>query len=103
MADELDILRRANPVPATDPASTTAPRPARAAPPQPTAARRRAPHGPRPLRRWVWSVGTAAAVGVVVLTLTLSGSTTIPAVAAPRPLIVEAGSTPYPWTGSPTE
>ncbi|MFF4516254.1 CU044_5270 family protein [Streptomyces mirabilis] len=97
MADELDILRRANPVPATDPRFHDRPL-------DQHAQRRlnrllhgeRHRTGPRPLRRWVWSVGTAAAVGAVVLTLTLSGSTTTPAVAAPRPLIVEAGSTPVP-------
>ncbi|MFJ1602264.1 CU044_5270 family protein [Streptomyces sp. NPDC088253] len=97
MADELDILRRANPVPSTDPRFHDRPL-------DQHAERRlnQLLHGerrgtrPRPLRRWVWSVGTAAAVGVVVLTLTLSGSTTTPAVAAPRPLLVEAGSTPVP-------
>ncbi|MFF2511966.1 CU044_5270 family protein [Streptomyces sp. NPDC058086] len=97
MADELDILRRANPVPSTDPGFHDRPL-------DQHAERRlnQLLHGgrrstrPGPPRRWVWSVGAAAAVGVVVLTLTLSGSTTTPAVAAPRPLIVEAGSTPVP-------
>lgn len=51
---------------------------------------------PRRLRRWVLSVGTAAAVGVTALTLLLSGSATTPAVAAPRPLQIESGSTPVP-------
>ncbi|WP_329535646.1 CU044_5270 family protein [Streptomyces sp. NBC_01450] len=97
MADELDILRRANPVTAADPRFHDRPL-------DQHAERRlnRLLHGerdsgrPRPLRRWVWSVAGAATVGVVVLTLTLSGSTTTPAVAAPRPLMVEAGSTPVP-------
>ncbi|MCX4451870.1 CU044_5270 family protein [Streptomyces sp. NBC_01340] len=97
MADELDILRRANPVTAADPRFHDRPL-------DQHAERRlnRLLHGerdsgrPRPLRRWVWSVAATAAVGVVVLTLTLSGSTTTPAVAAPRPLMVDAGSTPVP-------
>ncbi|WP_406176733.1 CU044_5270 family protein [Streptomyces sp. NBC_00996] len=93
MADELELLRRANPVPSADPRFHDRPLDQHA--------ERRLNHllhsaCPRPLRRWLWSVGTAAAVGVVVLALTLSGPTTAPAVAAPRPLVIEAGSTPVP-------
>ncbi|MFG3583091.1 CU044_5270 family protein [Streptomyces sp. NPDC047990] len=93
MADELDLLRHANPVPADDARFHDRPL-------DQHAERRlnRLLHGGRPrrLRRWVLSVGTAAAVGVTVLTLLLSGSATAPAVAAPRPLEIESGSTPVP-------
>ncbi|WP_369251522.1 CU044_5270 family protein [Streptomyces sp. R41] len=93
MADELELLRRANPVPSADPRFHERPLDQHA--------ERRLNHllhsaRPRPWRRWVWSAGTAAAVGMVVLALTLSGSTTTPAVAAPRALVVEAGSAPVP-------
>jgi hypothetical protein len=92
MADELELLRRANPVPDGDPRFHDRPL-------DHQAERRlnQLLHSERPrrVRRWAWSVGTAA-VGVVVLTLMLSGTTTTPAVAAPRPLLVESGSTPVP-------
>lgn len=93
MADELDLLRRANPVPSDDARFHDRPLDQHA--------ERRLNlllHGGRPrrLRRWALSVGTAAAVGVVVLALLLSGSATTPAVAAPRPLLIESGSTPVP-------
>ncbi|MFI5814615.1 CU044_5270 family protein [Streptomyces sp. NPDC051643] len=93
MADELDLLRRANPVPSDDGRFHDRPL-------DQHAERRlnRLLHSGRPrrLRRWVLSVGTAAAVGVTALTLLLSGSATTPAVAAPRPLQIESGSTPVP-------
>ncbi|MFF1814420.1 CU044_5270 family protein [Streptomyces sp. NPDC058251] len=93
MADALELLRRANPVSPGDPRFHDRPLDQHA--------ERRLSHllygeRPRRLRRWVCSVGTAAAVGAVVLALTLSGSTTTPAVAAPRPLLIEAGSTAVP-------
>lgn len=93
MADELELLGRANPVPSADPRFHDRPLGQHA-----ERHLNRLLHSarPRPPRRWVWSVGTAAAVGVVVLALTLSGPATAPAVAAPRPLVVEAGSTPVP-------
>ncbi|MFD9324957.1 CU044_5270 family protein [Streptomyces sp. NPDC060065] len=93
MADELELLRRANPVPSDDtrfhdrPLDQHAERRLN----QLLHSRR-----PRRLNRWLWSITTAAAVGVTVLTLMLSGSTTTPAVAAPRPLLIETGSTPVP-------
>jgi len=95
MADELELLRRANPVPPGDPRFPDRPLDQHA--------QRRLDHllhserpRPRTVRRWTWSIGTAAAAGAIALTLTLSGSTTTPAVAAPRPLLVEAGSLPVP-------
>ncbi|MFF0186396.1 CU044_5270 family protein [Streptomyces sp. NPDC005244] len=113
MADELDLLRRANPVPADDPRFHDRPldpeaehrllvltRAGREHPGRPG----RRPHlghlldalRPRRPRDWAWTVTAAAAVGAVVLALTLSGAATVPAVAAPRPLIVETGSAPLP-------
>ncbi|MFD8425184.1 CU044_5270 family protein [Streptomyces sp. NPDC059466] len=93
MADELDLLRRANPVPSDDARFRDRPLDQHA-----ERGLNRLLHSGRPrrLRRWALSVGTAAAVGVVVLTLLLSGSATTPAVAAPRPLLIESGSTPVP-------
>ncbi|WP_406335367.1 CU044_5270 family protein [Streptomyces sp. NBC_00203] len=93
MADELELLRRANPVPSGDPRFHDRPLDQHA--------ERRLnqllhSESPRRLRRWTWSIGTVAAAGVAALTLMVSGTTTTPAVAAPRPLVVEAGSTPVP-------
>jgi hypothetical protein len=93
MADELEILRRANPVPSDDTRFHDRPLDQHAERRLNQLLHR---ERPRRLRRWAWSLATAAAVGVVVLTLMLSGTTTAPAVAAPRPLLVAAGSTPVP-------
>ncbi|MET7739389.1 CU044_5270 family protein [Streptomyces sp. NPDC005385] len=113
MADELDLLRRANPVPADDPRFHDRPldpeaehrlrvltRTGREHPGRPG---RRTHLGdlldalrPRRPRDWAWTVTAAAAVGAVVVGLTLSGPATVPAAAAPRPLVVETGSAPLP-------
>lgn len=45
-------------------------------------------------RRMLWSLAAVAAVGATVLTLVLGGPTGTPAVAAPRALVVQAHSTP---------
>ncbi|MGW3412150.1 CU044_5270 family protein [Streptomyces sp. NPDC000888] len=93
MADELELLRRANPVPSDDTRfhDRLLDQHAERRLNQLLHSRR-----PRRLNRWLWSITTAAAVGVTVLTLMLSGSTTTPAMAAPRPLLIETGSTPVP-------
>ncbi|MER5878029.1 CU044_5270 family protein [Streptomyces sp. NPDC001910] len=113
MADELDLLRRANPVPADDPRFHDRPldpgaehrlqaltRTGRAQPARTGRPPRLGPLldalRPRRPRDWAWTVTAAAAVGAVVLALTLSGPATVPAVAAPRPLVVETGSAPLP-------
>ncbi|MER5469867.1 CU044_5270 family protein [Streptomyces sp. NPDC002685] len=116
MADELELLRHANPVPSDDPRFHDRPldRPAearldaltRAGRPRPDRPRRAPtlgrlldglrPRRPRRSRHWAFGLGAAAAVGAVVLTLTLSGPTTVPAVAAPRPLVVAPGSAALP-------
>ncbi|MFF7737138.1 CU044_5270 family protein [Streptomyces sp. NPDC007984] len=52
---------------------------------------------PRPGRlRLAWGLVATAVVGALTLTLVLSGPSTPPAVAAPRPLAVETDSTPVP-------
>ncbi|MFI0266831.1 CU044_5270 family protein [Streptomyces luteogriseus] len=51
--------------------------------------------GPRRLRL-AWGLVATAVVAALTLTLVLSGPSTPPAVAAPRPLVVETGSTPVP-------
>ncbi|MFG2383688.1 CU044_5270 family protein [Streptomyces avermitilis] len=96
-ADELALLCHANPVPAGDPYFQDGP--------LGHEAERRLNHllhGEHPgrrarhVRRWVWSLAATAAVAAVALTLLLSGPTTTPAVAAPRPLEIESGSSPVP-------
>ncbi|TPQ23567.1 CU044_5270 family protein [Streptomyces sporangiiformans] len=90
MADELELLRHANPVPSGDPRFRDRP----------------LDHGAerhlnqllsarRPRRtRLVWSLATAAVAAVTALALLLAGPSTTPAVAAPGPLVPLAGSTP---------
>ncbi|MGW3424405.1 CU044_5270 family protein [Streptomyces phaeochromogenes] len=116
MADELELLRRANPVPSGDPRFGDGPlgheaerRLSRLV--GPTADERPKPggfllgrsslgrllRGPRPRRtRLAWALATTAAVAVTSLALLLAGPSTVPAVAAPRPLVVRADSTPVP-------
>ncbi|MFJ8134519.1 CU044_5270 family protein [Streptomyces sp. NPDC096013] len=90
MADELELLRSANPFTSEG-----------------------VPYGDGPLdhqaerglnlllrerrsrrRRMVWSLAASAAVTATVLALVLGGPSGTPAVAAPRPLVVQAHSTP---------
>ncbi|MFI9756930.1 CU044_5270 family protein [Streptomyces sp. NPDC051963] len=93
MADELELLRRANPVPGDGPHFGDGPldhpaerhldrllhdRPAR----------------PRSRTRRAWTLAASAVVAALVSTLLFTGQTTAPAVAAPRPLVVQADSTP---------
>ncbi|MFJ7334113.1 CU044_5270 family protein [Streptomyces sp. NPDC101116] len=47
-------------------------------------------------QRLAWGLVATAVVTVLTLTLVLSGASAPPAVAAPRPLVVESGSTPVP-------
>ncbi|MFF7188341.1 CU044_5270 family protein [Streptomyces sp. NPDC008222] len=97
MPDELALLRHANPVPASDlryqdgPLGHEADRRLRHLLRSGTPVRRT-----RHVRRWVWSLAAAGAVAAVAATLLLSGAGTTPAVAAPRPLTVRAGSSPLP-------
>ncbi|WP_458249041.1 CU044_5270 family protein [Streptomyces sp. MAI_2237] len=150
MADELELLRHANPVPADAPrfcdgpldhraerhltdlldggrseGRRSAPLPGRgrrAGPPRglPSDGERRGESGRRtrgPVRgsrgkvpwgrsaplvlgsrpaKAAWGLTAALVVTVVTLALVLTGPGTPPAVAAPRPLVVQAGSTPVP-------
>ncbi|MDQ0936394.1 CU044_5270 family protein [Streptomyces turgidiscabies] len=95
MPDELDLLRGANPVPADGPHFGDGPL-------DHDAERRlnRLLHGRssfgRRRTRWTWSIATVVAVAVTATALLLTGPNTTPAVAAPRPLLVHADSTPVP-------
>ncbi|RPF38850.1 CU044_5270 family protein [Streptomyces sp. TLI_185] len=94
MADELELLRRANPVPVDGPHYGDGPL-------DHDAERRlnrllhERPKGRR-RTRVVWSLAATAVVAATALTLLLGGPSTTPAVAAPRPLVVQADSTPVP-------
>ncbi|MFJ5997151.1 CU044_5270 family protein [Streptomyces sp. NPDC092370] len=46
--------------------------------------------------RLAWGLVATAVVAALTLTFVLSGPSTTPAVAAPRPLVIESGSTPVP-------
>ena len=93
MADELELLRRANPVPVDGPHFGDGPL-------DHHAERRldRLLHErpvPRPRRtRLAWGLAATAVVAALVSALLFTGQTTAPAVAAPRPLLVQADSTP---------
>ncbi len=103
MADELELLRSANPVPQDGPNFGDGPldygaerRLERLLRERPSGRLRdRLLPGPgRP--RLAWGLVATAVVAALTLTLVLSGPDTTPAVAAPRPLVVETGSTPVP-------
>src|SRR4051794_16925944 len=92
MADELDLLRRADPVPADDPHYGDGPlhhdaerRLNRLLSERPPGRRR---------TRLVWSLAAGVAVAATALTLLLSGPGSTPAVAAPRPLVIQPDPTP---------
>jgi hypothetical protein len=94
MADELELLRRANPVPVDGPHYGDGPldhhaerRLNRLLHERPSGRRR---------TRLVWSLAATAVVAGTALTLLLSGPSATPAVAAPRPLVIQADSTPVP-------
>ncbi|MER7935886.1 MULTISPECIES: CU044_5270 family protein [unclassified Streptomyces] len=98
MADELDLLRTADPVPAGGPHYGDGPL-------DHTAERHlaRLLHDTPRARRWtgprlVWSLAAALAAVATTLTVLLGGPGGTPAVAAPRPLAVRAHSTPVPLT-----
>ncbi|WP_333744535.1 CU044_5270 family protein [Streptomyces ardesiacus] len=102
MADELDLLRRANPAPADAPPFADRPLDPHGERhlhrllhgPTPSPGR---PARPRPARRGVrlaWGLAAGAVVAVTAVALLLGGPGTPPAVAAPRPLVVRADATP---------
>ncbi|MFE0171146.1 CU044_5270 family protein [Streptomyces sp. NPDC059002] len=105
--DELALLRGANPVPRDDPRFHEGP--GRPLPPHAerqlnqllhsASAPRRREARPRPVRqvrRLVWGIEMIGAAAAVALALVLAGPTSAPAVAAPHPLSLRAGSTPLP-------
>ncbi|WP_460105251.1 CU044_5270 family protein [Streptomyces sp. YKOK-J1] len=106
MADELELLRRADPVPDDDPRFADGPLDARA-----EQRLRRLLDGPRPRRRarplqtsrgraartrLVWGLAACAVVLVIAGNAVLGDPATPRAVAAPLPLTVRAGSAPVP-------
>lgn len=90
MADELDLLRRANPVPTDGPHFGDGPLDHHAERQLNRLMQQRTSRRPRLL----WGLAATAVVGALVAVLLFTDQTTAPAVAAPRPLVVQADSTP---------
>ncbi|WP_329334495.1 CU044_5270 family protein [Streptomyces sp. NBC_01352] len=95
MADELELLRRANPVPVDAPHFGDGPLDHHAERQLNRLLHGQTP-GPRSRARLAWGLVATAVVAALALTLVLGGPNTPPAVAAPRPLVVRADSTPVP-------
>ncbi|MEY9996714.1 hypothetical protein ABIE67_008746 [Streptomyces sp. V4I8] len=93
MADELELLRRANPVPVDGPHFGDGPLDHHAER-QLNRLLHERPSAPRRRARLVWGLTAATVVAALVSALLFTGQTTAPAVAAPRPLLVQADSTP---------
>ncbi|WP_328875812.1 CU044_5270 family protein [Streptomyces sp. NBC_00287] len=93
MTDELDLLRRANPVPVDGPHFGDGPLDHRAERRLNQLLQQR---NSRRRPRLVWALTATAIVAALVSALLFTGQTTAPAVAAPRPLVVQADSTPVP-------
>ncbi|MEV0906883.1 CU044_5270 family protein [Streptomyces hokutonensis] len=90
MVDELELLRSANPFTSDGPLYGDGPLDHHA-----ERGLNRLLHERRSRRRrLLWTLAATAAVAATVLTLVLSGPSSTPAVAAPRPLVVQAHSTP---------
>jgi hypothetical protein len=90
MADELELLRRANPVPTDGPHFGDGPLDHHAERRLNRLMRQRPSRRPRLL----WGLAATAVVAGLVSALLFTGQTTTQAVAAPRPLVVQADSTP---------
>ncbi|MDN3027421.1 CU044_5270 family protein [Streptomyces sp. S.PB5] len=90
MADELELLRRANPVPTDGPHFGDGPLDHHAERRLNLLMRQRTSRRPRLL----WGLAATAIVAALVSALLFTGGTTTPAAAAPRPLVVRADSTP---------
>ncbi len=95
MADELELLRRSNPVPVDGPHFGDGPLDHHAERHLDRLLHDRR-SAPRRRARLAWGLAATAVVAALVSALLLSGRTTTPAVAAPRPLVVQADSTPVP-------
>ncbi|KMS77163.1 hypothetical protein ACM01_00540 [Streptomyces viridochromogenes] len=93
MADELELLRRANPVPVDGPHFGDGPLDHHAE----RHLNRLLHERPSPVRRrtrLAWGLAATTVVAALVSALLFTGQTTAPAIAAPRPLLVRADSTP---------
>lgn len=93
MADELELLRRANPVPVDGPHFGDGPLDHHAERQLDRLLHER-PSAPRRRARLAWGLAAATVVAALVSALLFTGQTTAPAVAAPRPLLVQADSAP---------
>ena len=93
MADELELLRRANPVPVDGPHFGDGPLDHHAERHLDRLLHER-PSPPRRRTRLAWGLAATTVVAALVSALLFTGQTTAPAVAAPRPLLVQADSTP---------
>ncbi|MFJ8792025.1 CU044_5270 family protein [Streptomyces sp. NPDC102462] len=96
MADELDLLRRANPVPANSAHTGDGPLDQHG-----ERVLNRLLHDPHPGRRrrrtrLAWSLAACAVVMATVLAALLGSTGTTPAIAAPRPLVVSPHSAAVP-------
>ncbi|MGW4026113.1 CU044_5270 family protein [Streptomyces sp. NPDC005009] len=101
MTDELDLLRRANPVPDDGPRFGDGPLDHRAERRlgrllDARSTGRRVPPRLKGRFRPVWALAAVAAVAALTSVLLLGGPAATPAIAAPRPLAVLADSTPVP-------
>lgn len=96
MADELELLRRANPVPADGAHFGDGPLDHRAERRLNRLLHDAQPGHRRPRARLVWGLAATVVVLGTALAVLLTGPGTAPAVAAPRPLTVRAHSTPVP-------
>lgn len=93
MADELDLLRSANPVPSDGPHFGDGPLDHNAERQLDRLLRER-PSGARSRARLLWGLAATGVVATLVSALLFTAQTTAPAIAAPRPLVVRADSTP---------
>lgn len=96
MADELELLRRADPVPADGPRFGDGPLDHHAERHLNRLLHDAHPGRRRPYARLAWGLAVTAVVVATALTVLLGGPGPAPAVAAPRPLVVETGSRPVP-------
>ncbi|MBC2908305.1 CU044_5270 family protein [Streptomyces cupreus] len=92
MADELELLRRANPVPVDGPHFGDGPLDHHAERQLNRLMGQRTSRRPR----LAWGLAATAVVAAIVSALLFTGQTTAPALAAPRPLVVRADSTSVP-------
>ncbi|MFD3497737.1 CU044_5270 family protein [Streptomyces sp. NPDC058678] len=95
MADELELLRRANPVPVGAAHFGDGPLDHHAERHLNRLLHEQTP-GSRSRARLAWGLVATAVVAALALALVLGGPDTPPAVAAPRPLVVQSGSSPVP-------